>query len=486
MSDLEKNKKTNDAKENEIGDIQYKKNDNKNENREKKKTDPEHLDDLEFISEETVKDKSKMAGGDLRPNEFVPRKKTRRRSLDSYEAKKEKSIGFFKSHLPLIGIGCLIIVVALCAIIIGVKNHLSKKEAENKAQPVSEQQYEKDEHQDINDLVAAYYETYAAGDTETIQQYAYPMTEKEKSYISVYSKYIERFENLTCYTKSGADEKSFIVSVAMEIKFKGVDTTAPGLDFFYVRTADDGSVYIDNTYSQFNLVYKENPLDENIQKLIENYEAGEDVKALLAGVDLRYGEALEKDAALKKMIDETVTGAIVSWKSEQETQQQQKEQEAQKKLEQEKNANKKKVTEKSKKDWVYATENVIVRKKPKVKSKALASATKGSELRRLAVTSNGWSKVKTGSIVGYVKSEYISGKKPKKEASAPLTFDEGKQIYLENTINVRKSMSEKAERVGVAYAGETVTVVMSYDEGWTKVNWNGKTGYVKTEVLAGN
>ena len=49
---------------------------------------------------------------------------------------------------------------------------------------------------------------------------------------------------------------------------------------------------------------------------------------------------------------------------------------------------------------------------------------------------------------------------------------------LSNTTNIRT-----ADKVGVAYAGEKVTVVMSYAEGWTKVTWKNKTGYIKTDLL---
>ena len=44
-------------------------------------------------------------------------------------------------------------------------------------------------------------------------------------------------------------------------------------------------------------------------------------------------------------------------------------------------------------------------------------------------------------------------------------------------------MSETSDRVGLAYKGDVLTVVMSYAEGWTKVTWNGQTGFVKTEYL---
>ena len=315
----------------------------------------------------------------------------------------------------------------------------------------------------------------------------------------MYSQYIENYENINCYTKTGAEDTSYIVSVAFELKYKGVDTPAPGLDFFYVRTADNGSVYIDNVYSTFNLIHAENPLDDNVRQLIEAYRTGEDVVALQASVQTKYETAVQEDENLRKMIDETLTNAISAWTAEQEAAKQQKEQEAQQKIAEQEtqqpqeeppaedpNAqqNTGDTAETEQKAWVYATETVNIRQEANEQSAVLASAVKGSELRQLAVTANGWSKVKTGEIVGYIKSEYISGQKPESSSSATY-FDEGKRIYLTATVNVRESMSESAGRVGVAYAGETVTVVMSYDEGWTKVNWNGQTGYVKTDVLAG-
>ena len=62
-------------------------------------------------------------------------------------------------------------------------------------------------------------------------------------------------------------------------------------------------------------------------------------------------------------------------------------------------------------------------------------------------------------------------------------LSQGEEITLANTVNVRESMSETASKVAVAYAGEQVTVIQSYADGWTKVNYNGKQGYCKTEYL---
>ena len=41
----------------------------------------------------------------------------------------------------------------------------------------------------------------------------------------------------------------------------------------------------------------------------------------------------------------------------------------------------------------------------------------------------------------------------------------------------------KINRIPRKYPVSVLTVVMSYAEGWTKVTWNGQTGFVKTEYL---
>ena len=64
-----------------------------------------------------------------------------------------------------------------------------------------------------------------------------------------------------------------------------------------------------------------------------------------------------------------------------------------------------------------------------------------------------------------------------------LPYNSGDEFVLSYTVNIRSSMSETASEIAVADAGEKVTVVMQYSEGWTKVTYKGKEGYVKTEDL---
>ena len=99
----------------------------------------------------------------------------------------------------------------------------------------------------------------------------------------------------------------------------------------------------------------------------------------------------------------------------------------------------------------------------------------GTELKRTG-TEGDWSAVEHNGVTGYVKSEYLSTEVPQQDTSAP-SLSEGSTVTLNGTINIRESMSETSTKV------DKVTVVMSYAEGWTKVNYKDTIGYIKTELL---
>ena len=105
--------------------------------------------------------------------------------------------------------------------------------------------YAKDAIPEVNQLITNYYTAYANGDIETLATLADPLSDTQKSYISVYSQYVENYGNIACYTKKGLEDTSVVASVYTEVKFKDVETVAPGLETFYLRVREDGSYYID-------------------------------------------------------------------------------------------------------------------------------------------------------------------------------------------------------------------------------------------------
>ena len=176
-----------------------------------------------------------------------------------------------------------------------------------------EKDYTNDAKNDISTLLADYYKAYVGDDLDTLGKLATPMSDNEKSYIGVVSQYYESVNDITPYTKNGLKKGTYFVSVKNSIKFTGVDTQAPTLDFFYIETGKDGKLFINNVYSNFNRTYCENELDDDIMELISKYTASSEFADLHEEVQKAYEQAVGSDANLKTMLETTLTGAIKQW-----------------------------------------------------------------------------------------------------------------------------------------------------------------------------
>lgn len=382
---------------------------------------------------------------------------------------------------------------------------------------------------EVNALIASYYESYAAGDVAALDAIARPMSDNEKSYIKLFSEYLDSYENISCYTKSGLADGEYVVSAYMEMKFKDVGTAAPGLDFFYVRTDDKGSLYIDNAYSQFNQSNMEESTEPDVQSLINDFEQEDDVVALQAEVQQKYDQAVESDEKLRDMASKTIPDAISSWvqsvaKEDADGEDSSGDDDASKddasagddgggddaegdsgdgSEGQDDDGEGDSAGEEggdgsgSKKDddgepkTAYAMDGVNLRKGPDTDEGVITLIPLGGKMRIYPDTlKDGWVKARYDGHDGYVKREFVTTKRSKVPEPEPEEEDEpapwlpeGEEVTLTDTINVRASMSETAERIGQAAPGDTVKVIMSYAEGWTKVEWNGQTGFMKTELI---
>lgn len=451
------------------------------------------------------------------------------------QEKQNRSLTFIKQNMRYITTGALL--ASLVFVLVGCMEPKNEEVSQNgvstEAQNPSEEtgadhlgEFEVDAHQDVNGLINQYYTAYAAGDVDTIASLADPLSENERGYISVFSQYVDGYQNVKCYTKQGLDAKSYLVSVYVEMKFKDVNTVAPGLDFFYVRTSEDGRLYIDNLYSQYNLKIKENALDTSIQSLINVYENGEDVLALQQDVQKKYDQAVASDQQLADMISTTLPDAIKNWAGTmtpqnteaaegtekvtpeetekvtegtevqvpEETEAPEKETESESKEEKKDKKEKKKKKDKTenKQEMVYTLDTVNVRAAADTESEKIGSLEKGRQIAKTG-TEGDWSIVDYGGTKGYIKTEFLTTdpsevpEEPEQTESSNEPVEgaiaEGTVIRLEESTNIRADMSETSKKIGTAYSGEKLTVIMSYAEGWTKVNWNGVTGYVKTSLL---
>ncbi len=69
------------------------------------------------------------------------------------------------------------------------------------------------------------------------------------------------------------------------------------------------------------------------------------------------------------------------------------------------------------------------------------------------------------------------------EPSEGAATAQNRETRVSSTVNVRSEASTESSRVAVAYQGDTITQIESYDNGWSKVEYKGQSGYVMTEYL---
>ena len=105
----------------------------------------------------------------------------------------------------------------------------------------------------------------------------------------------------------------------------------------------------------------------------------------------------------------------------------------------------------------------------------IGSLSKGSKVEVIS-TSNGWSKIKYNGQTGYVSSKYLSSSTP--ESSTTTT-----KYVNASSLNVRSGASTSYSVIGNLSKGSKVEVI-STSNGWSKIKYNGQTGYVSSKYLS--
>ena len=367
-----------------------------------------------------------------------------------------------------------------------------QKETQNGTQGVTQTteyqeigKLQKDADAELVTLMENYYAAYAGGDTDSLEMIAQPLSDNEKSYITTFSEYYEDYQNITCYSTKGATDDSYLVSVCYDLKFKGVDTPAPGMDFFYVERDGKGNLIINNIYSAYNFNFLDQDLDANLYSLILAYEKSDEVVALQKEVQTSYNEAVKSDEKLANMVGGTLRNAMAKWRetivSNTETQTTETESQTQ----ETQTTETKKQEETQKKEETQKTEETQTTESTEKKEDTQKSDSKKStgtvktkdicNVRKSPSTDGDWTKVKFQGETGYVKSEFV------KEVSSKSGSGKG-TVKTKDICNVRKTASTDGELLGKVDAGVKLKKLGTKGE-WTKVKFQGKTGYIKSDLL---
>lgn len=409
-----------------------------------------------------------------------------------FEALKNWLVRYSRIVLPVI----LVLCVAL-TIVIAVQANKRKVEQEetvvtpeesaeaNGSLEVPEVPLEQNAVPGINELFETYYKAMVDGDTETMGKLMYYLDATESLKAAETSKYLESAE-IEVYTKKLPKDGTYIAYVYVELKFTGYDKPIPGMNTYYVCTNEDGTLYIneDGEESDDELRYmREIQLQADVIDL--NNKAAAAYNDMLAEDVALADFILALNDEIEKNVGEALARAESSAASEEESQENEGD------LADDSTSSEVVVTK------VKTTDVVNIRTSDSEMADKLGKAAVGDEFKLLETKGNGWSKIEYNGKEAFIKSDFLEPSetetRDRNTAQAAETEDESTSaventaatgtVTVKENVRIRAGASETSEKIATAYAGEKLDVIMKQADGWTKIKYNGKTAYVKSDYV---
>ena len=343
---------------------------------------------------------------------------------------------------------------------------------------------------EITELIDNYYTAQAEGDVDTIRSLVSDIEESEVLRIVETSKYVENYPSLEIYTKAGPVDNTYIVYVCSELKFTDYDDLFPGMKVFYVCVDENGQYYINESEEG----------SDNELTYIREVTLQDDVVDLNNKVAAAYNDMVAENPELAQFIldlnDEikkNVGGALAQEEDENDSEEAGGENEA---VENTETGPEVVVTK------VRATDVVNIRSSDSETADRLGKAAIGDEFKLIEKIGNGWSKIEYEGAEAYIKSEFLEdietevvdnsndGNETDNETettqepeTASVTVETNGTVTVIENVRIRSSASENSEKLGTAYVGDKLELVMKQADGWTKIKYNGKTAYVKSDYV---
>ena len=334
---------------------------------------------------------------------------------------------------------------------------------------------------EVNSFFEKYYDAMASGDLDALSTMNNYIDDTERIRIQENSKYIDQYENLDVYTKTGPVEGAYLAYVYSEIKFRDYETLVPGMQAYYLCTDDQGNLYVNDGEE-----------DATVTSYIREVSLQDDVVDLNNKVAVAYNDMLAEDEELSAfLVDLTSTiGAAVGEALAKEEGSEAVEEEP---VEEEAAPELTKVTK------VKTTDVVNVRSSDSETADKLGKAQTGQEFELVEQRGNGWSKIIFEGKEAYIKSDYLEasaeeiivadnaseegeGNGDSNSETAENVNVSGKVTVKEN-VRVRDAASEDGNKLGTVYVGDKLDFVEKMSNGWTKIKYNGKIAYVKSDYV---
>ena len=144
----------------------------------------------------------------------------------------------------------------------------------------------------VQDLIDRYFTAKQAADAETIYQLFgwedLTGIDDLRRLLQYDARYTDGYRNIVCYTRQGLTEDSYLVYVSYDLKFKNSLTLAPGLQWNYIKTKEDGTLYLTDGES----------LSSEELDLAAKAERSDVIMLLRTQVYAKLRQALEEDPSL--------------------------------------------------------------------------------------------------------------------------------------------------------------------------------------------
>lgn len=129
---------------------------------------------------------------------------------------------------------------------------------------------------------------------------------------------------------------------------------------------------------------------------------------------------------------------------------------------------------------VKCSSSVNLRSEANTSSSILAELKNGTAVTVVS-TANGWCKVTYSGKTGYIKQDYVSTTGSASNNTSASTGTAA-VVKCSSTVNFRSASSTSSTILGELKNGTAVTV-LSTSNGWSKVSYAGKTGYISADYL---
>ena len=403
---------------------------------------------------------------------------------EKFEILKEWLVRYSKIVMPVVLTVCVVITVVTA---VGANKRkveqeemaVTAEEVETQGSSITVPQVplEQDAVPGLNEFVQTYYTAMVEGDTDTLSKIVEYMDAKELLKAVEMSKYIESYPTVEVYTKKGPREGTYLTYVYTEVKFYDYDRSVPGMKVLYICTDENGDFYIneDGEEEDNELYYirelnlQDDAVDLNNRAaaayndmLAEDVELATFLLDLNEEIDKNVGEALARAESGEQSGEETAEAAGETAESGEETEES--------------------TTVVTK---VKAIDVVNIRTSDSETADKIGKAAVGDEFTLLEEKGNGWSKVEYEGREAFIKSDYLEPSETAVDLadndSAPAASTE--TVTVKENVRIRKGASETSEKLATAYTGDRLKVIMKQADGWTKIDYNGQTAYVKSEFV---